>query len=98
MYFSAAPEVHFVNRTPVRDCQLCLDFLHFHISAKMTGAAEGIGAANGTAGLFNTAITWFDYINVAKQADTRLESLLVKLDNAQLRLTRWGKAMGLTGS
>lgn len=63
----------------------------------MTGVAEGIGAAAGLAGLYNTAITWFDHIYVAKQAAPRLQSLLVKLDNAQLRLTRWGKAVGITG-
>jgi len=62
----------------------------------MTGV-EVIGAASGLAGLFNTAITWFDYVLVAKQAAPRLQSLLVKLDAAQLRLTRWGKAAGLTG-
>lgn len=59
--------------------------------------AEGIGAAAGIASVFNTAITWFDYIYIAKQAPRRLQSLLVKLDSAQLRLTRWGKAAGLTG-
>jgi hypothetical protein len=58
---------------------------------------EVIGAVSGLAGLFNTTITWFDYILVAKQAAPRLQSLLVKLDAAQLRLTRWGKAAGLTG-
>ncbi|KAI3532314.1 small s protein [Colletotrichum abscissum] len=63
----------------------------------MTGVVEGIGAASGLAGLFNTAITWFDYVLVAKQAAPRLQSLLVKLDDAQLRMTRWGKAAGLTG-
>jgi tRNA U34 5-carboxymethylaminomethyl modifying enzyme MnmG/GidA len=62
----------------------------------MTGVAEGIGAAAGVAGLYNTAIAWFDHIYIAKQAAPRLRSLLVKLDNAQLRLTRWGKAAGLT--
>jgi hypothetical protein len=63
----------------------------------MTGVVEGMGAAAGIAGVFNTAISWFDYIYVAKQAAPRLQSLLVKLDSAQLRLTRWGKAAGLTG-
>ena len=58
---------------------------------------EVLGAVSGLAGLFNTAITWFDYVLVAKQAAPRLQSLLVKLDAAQLRLTRWGKAAGLTG-
>ncbi|KAK4103748.1 hypothetical protein N658DRAFT_557520 [Parathielavia hyrcaniae] len=62
----------------------------------MTGV-EAIGAVSGLASLFNTTITWFDYVLVAKQAAPRLQSLLVKLDAAQLRLTRWGKAAGLTG-
>ncbi|KAL6230702.1 hypothetical protein BDW75DRAFT_221917 [Aspergillus navahoensis] len=64
----------------------------------MTGAVEAMGAASGLANIFNTAITWFDYVLVAKQAAPRVQSLLVKLDNAQLRLTRCGKEAGLTGS
>ncbi|PKX95131.1 uncharacterized protein P174DRAFT_126413 [Aspergillus novofumigatus IBT 16806] len=63
----------------------------------MTVVVEGIGAASGLASLFNASITWFDYVLVAKQTAPRLQSLLVKLDDAQLRLTRWGKAAGLTG-
>ena len=63
----------------------------------MTGV-EGVGAVSGLANLFNTAITWFNYVQVAKQAVPRLQSLLVRLDMAQLRLTRWGEASGLTGS
>jgi hypothetical protein len=66
-------------------------------STKMTGM-EVIGAASGLAGLFTTTITWFDYIYVARKAAPRLQSLIVKLGNAQLRLTRWGQAVGLTGS
>lgn len=64
---------------------------------EMTGA-EVIGAASGLAGLFTTTITWFDYIYVARKAAPRLQSLIVKLGSAQLRLTRWGQAVGLTGS
>ncbi|KAI2834290.1 hypothetical protein CBS11350_10823 [Aspergillus niger] len=63
----------------------------------MTGA-EVIGAASGIASLFTTTITWFDYIYVARKAAPRLQSLIVKLGSAQLRLTRWGQAVGLTGS
>lgn len=63
----------------------------------MTGA-EVIGAASGIAGLFTTTITLFDYIYVAKKAAPRLQSLIVKLGSGQLRLTRWGQAVGLTGS
>ncbi len=64
----------------------------------MAGVVAGIDAASGLANLFNTVIACFDYVLVAKQAAPRLQSLLVKLDGAQLRLTRWGKAAGLTGS
>ncbi|KAK4652944.1 hypothetical protein QC762_0078480 [Podospora pseudocomata] len=71
---------------------------HILAAVDMTGVVEGIEVVSGLAGLFNTAITWFDYVLVAKQAAPRLQSLLVKLDAAQLRLTRWGKAAGLTGS
>ncbi|KAL5359311.1 prion-inhibition and propagation-domain-containing protein [Aspergillus floccosus] len=63
----------------------------------MTGV-EIISAASGIAGLFTTTITWFDYIYVARKAAPRLQSLIVKLGSAQLRLTRWGQAVGLTGS
>lgn len=58
---------------------------------------EGIGAASGLASFFNTAIASFDYILVAKEAATRLQSLLVQFDSVQLRLTRWGKAAGIAG-
>jgi hypothetical protein len=51
----------------------------------MTGA-EIISAASGIAGLFTTTITWFDYIYVARKAAPRLQSLIVKLGSAQLRL------------
>jgi hypothetical protein len=54
---------------------------------KTTGA-EIISAASGIAGLFTTTITWFDYIYVARKAAPRLQSLIVKLGSAQLRLTR----------
>ncbi|KAI2791707.1 hypothetical protein POX_c04579 [Penicillium oxalicum] len=63
----------------------------------MTGV-EVISAASGLAGLFTTIITWFDYIYIARKAAPRLQSLIVKLGSAQLRLTRWGQAVGLTGS
>ncbi|KAJ4299792.1 hypothetical protein N0V90_005038 [Kalmusia sp. IMI 367209] len=63
----------------------------------MTGV-ETIGAVKGLAGLFNTTITWFDYIQVSKRAAVSLQSLFVKLDAAQMRLSRWGQAVGLTGS
>jgi len=62
----------------------------------MTGA-EVIGAANGIAGLFKTTVEWFEYVYVAKNTWHTLQTELLKLDNAQLRLTRWGEATGLSG-
>ncbi|KJZ71988.1 hypothetical protein HIM_08616 [Hirsutella minnesotensis 3608] len=55
-------------------------------------------AALGLASLFNNAIDWFEYVYIAKQCGPRLQAHLLKLDNAQLRLTRWGDAVGLCGS
>jgi hypothetical protein len=48
----------------------------------MTGVAEGVGAAAGAAGLYNTAIAWFENIYTAKKAAPWLQSLFMKLDNA----------------
>ncbi|KAL6401196.1 hypothetical protein AUP68_16922 [Ilyonectria robusta] len=62
----------------------------------MSGPEIAIGAL-GLAGLFNNAIDWFEYIYVAKQCGPRLQTHLLRLDNAQLRLTRWGDAVGLSG-
>lgn len=59
---------------------------------------EAIGAASNIAGLFNTAVAWFDYVYVAKQTWPRLQTHFLHLDNAQTRLTRWGQAVGLSGS
>lgn len=59
---------------------------------------EAIAAANGVAGLFNTALTWFEYVYIAKDTRPKLQSLILQLDNAQLRLSRWGMAAGLGGA
>ncbi|KAG8166684.1 hypothetical protein KVR01_002373 [Diaporthe batatas] len=60
----------------------------------MTGP-EVIAAANGVAGLFNTLLAWFEYVYIAKEAHSRLQSIILQLDGAQLRLSRWGEAAGL---
>ncbi|KAJ6445186.1 LysM domain-containingprotein [Purpureocillium lavendulum] len=62
----------------------------------MAGPEIAIGAI-GLTGLFNNAIDWFEYVYIAKQCVPRLQAHLLKLDNAQLRLTRWGDAVGLCG-
>lgn len=63
----------------------------------MTGM-EAIGAVNGIAGLFKTTVEWFEYVYVAQNTWATVQTELLKLDNAQLRLSRWGKAVGLSGS
>ncbi|KAF4953452.1 hypothetical protein FSARC_12389 [Fusarium sarcochroum] len=59
-----------------------------------TGLVVGIV---GLAGLFNNAIDWFDYIQIGKSFGTKVETSLLKLDNARLKLSRWGDAAGLSG-
>lgn len=63
----------------------------------MAEAIGAVGAANAVASLFNTALTWFEYVYIAKDTIPRLQSLVLQLDNAQLRLSRWGEAAGLGG-
>jgi len=62
----------------------------------MSGA-EIVISTLGLASLFNNAIDWFEYIYIAKQCGPRLQTHFLRLDNAQLRLTRWGDAVGLSG-
>ncbi len=63
--------------------------------------AEGvIGLAVGIAGLaalFNNVIDCFEYIYIGKNFGGDFETSLLQLDNAQLKLSRWGDAVGLSG-
>lgn len=59
---------------------------------------EPIGLTAGflnLAGLLNNAIDWFEYIQLAQNFGTTFQSSLLKLDIERLRLSRWGKAMGI---
>jgi Prion-inhibition and propagation len=47
--------------------------------------------------LFNNAIDWFEYIQLARNFGTTFQSSLLKLDIERLRLSRWGKAIGISG-
>lgn len=64
--------------------------------------AEGaIGLAVGIAGLaalFNNVVDCFEYIHIGKNFGGDFETSLLQLDNAQLKLSRWGDAVGLSGS
>jgi len=51
----------------------------------------------GLLGLFNNAIDWFHYVHITKNYTPRLQTLILKLDDAHLRLARWGDAAGLSG-
>ncbi|KAI0379301.1 prion-inhibition and propagation-domain-containing protein [Hypomontagnella monticulosa] len=51
----------------------------------------------GLAGLFNNALDWFEYVQLSKAFGTDFRTSLLRLDNARLRLSRWGEAMGLSG-
>ena len=48
-------------------------------------------------GLFNNAVDWFGYIQLARDFGRSYETSLVKLDLARLQLSRWGQAVGISG-
>jgi len=54
--------------------------------------AVGVAAL---AGLFETAIDGFCYIRAGREFGTEFQTSCLQLDNAQLRLSRWGEAVGL---
>jgi hypothetical protein len=58
------------------------------------GLAVGIVAL---AGLFNNAVDCFEYVQLGRSFGTNFQTSLLKLDNARLRLSRWGQAVGLSG-
>jgi hypothetical protein len=58
------------------------------------GLAVGVIAL---AGLFNNAVDCFEYIQLGRSFGTNFQTSLLKLDNARLRLSRWGQAVGLSG-
>ncbi|CAG5138807.1 uncharacterized protein ALTATR162_LOCUS443 [Alternaria atra] len=49
------------------------------------------------ASLFNNVIDCFEYVHIGKSFGSNFELYLLKLDNAQLRLSRWGDDLGLSG-
>jgi hypothetical protein len=49
----------------------------------------------GVATTFDTVIKCLDYIRIGKSFGRDFEGCLLKLDNARLRLSRWGLAVGL---
>jgi len=50
------------------------------------------------AGLFNNAVDCFEYVQLSRSFGTNFQTSLLKLDDARLRLSRWGEALGLSGN
>ncbi|PWI64017.1 hypothetical protein PCL_00451 [Purpureocillium lilacinum] len=60
---------------------------------------EAVGLAAGLislAGLFNTAIDDFEFIQFGRNFGADFQVNILRLSNAQLRLSRWGKSIGLS--
>lgn len=57
-----------------------------------TGFAIGVISL---AALFDNAVNCFEYIQLGRAFGKNYQVSLLKLDNARLRLSRWGKAVGL---
>ena len=51
----------------------------------------------GLAGLFSSAVDCFEYVQLGRNFGKNFGTSLLKLDNARLRLTRWGIAVGVSG-
>ncbi|KAJ9644105.1 hypothetical protein H2199_003973 [Coniosporium tulheliwenetii] len=49
------------------------------------------------AGLFNNAVDCFEYVQLGRKFGKDFQTSLLKLDNARLRLSRWGQSIGLSG-
>ncbi|CAG5140179.1 uncharacterized protein ALTATR162_LOCUS652 [Alternaria atra] len=62
----------------------------------MEGAGLAVGIA-ALAGLFNNAVDCFEYVRLGRAFGTNFQTSLLKLDNARLRLSRWGESVGLDG-
>ena len=45
--------------------------------------------------LFQTALDCFQYVQLGKSFSTDFQTCLLQLDNIQLRLSRWGQAIGI---
>lgn len=61
--------------------------------AEAAGLAVGI---IGLASLFNNAVDCFEYVQLGRNFSTDFQTSVLKLDNARLRLSRWGQAVGLS--
>jgi Prion-inhibition and propagation len=67
---------------------------HRHCTMEPAGLTVGVVAL---AGLFNNAVDCFEYIQLGRNFGKDFQTSLLKLDNARLRLSRWGEAARLNG-
>jgi hypothetical protein len=54
-------------------------------------------AVAGIPGIFVACVDCFRYIQLGREFETDFEVALCKLEAAEMRLTRWGQAMGISG-
>ncbi|KAF2865052.1 small s protein [Massariosphaeria phaeospora] len=60
--------------------------------AETTGLVVGVAAL---AGLFNNTVECFEFVQIGRSFGRNFQTSQLKLDNARLRLSRWGKSLGL---
>ena len=60
--------------------------------AEAAGLAVGVVAL---AGLFNTTVECFEFVQLGRTFGKDFQTSQLKLDSARLRLSRWGKSLGL---
>ncbi|KAL9074931.1 MAG: hypothetical protein Q9157_004201 [Trypethelium eluteriae] len=60
--------------------------------AEASGLAVGVVAL---AGLFNSTVECFEFVQLGRNFEKDFQTSQLKLDNARLRLSRWGKSLGL---
>jgi len=60
--------------------------------AEAAGLAVGVVAL---AALFNNAVECFEFVQLGRTFGKNFQTSQLKLDNARLRLSRWGKSLGL---
>lgn len=53
------------------------------------------GSVLGLLELFNNAVEWLDYIQLVQSFGIAFQTSLLKIDVVGLRLSRWGRAIGI---
>lgn len=57
--------------------------------------AEAVGLTFALLGAFNDAVECFAYVQVARSFDQDFQTAILKLDIVKLRLSGWGRSVGL---